>query len=115
MVKKLDPWTSSHKSNPVLFLVSINKLPNSRDICAIPVLRHIAQVILNNRPYNGTGSRGISVVDKPSGVCNQSRGTKCRTIPLRAAPSPSKSSLVGIELGLAQPPVDKSPDGFEIV
>ena len=116
-VKKLDPLTSSHKSKPVLFLYKVTKV-DLEMYHYVPVLGHIRQIILDNRPYKWRSCGWVTIVDQPFGIGNESCSTKSRTISLRTTPRSSESRLVCIELGLSKTTTGETAwgirDGLEI-
>lgn len=65
-------------------------------------MRHVANVILNDRPHNRVRSGLIAIVNQPLGVRDQSYGSKRRSISLRTSPSSGEGCFVNVKLWLTK-------------
>lgn len=68
----------------------------------LPILRSVGKIILDDRPDNVQGSRGITVVNQPLGIGDESNRSQGRTVTLRSAPFPLELGKIDHKLGLSQ-------------
>jgi hypothetical protein len=61
--------------------------------CTVPVVLNVVEVQLNDGPQVVSDPCGVTVLDQPVGVKNESGGSQCRTVPLGSTYVYSQESM----------------------